>query len=310
MKPRLIAVICAVPCLLAASLCGQRPAPTPLQQDYAELIQRLTSRVRADALGVKERLRMLRSFVERHTPPPDPDAYLVLMKVRLRLGRLLLVSFASREAIQELQDVVELAHAPEHRDLRGRALYGIAQAQEMLRQVQACRTTLRQLQEEFEDTRYGRIAAIAARRLSKPSGRARNGVPAPAFGPLLDLEGRLVSLGALRLQPALLLFWSPDVEDSVERVGRLARAWQEAGGDSRQVVAFAVHPDRSRVAAVVKQAKWQVSVVPCGSDFLDPVVLAYGVDGVPTTFLLGPDGMLLGRDQGAREITQLLAKLR
>ncbi len=39
-------------------------------------------------------------------------------------------------------------------------------------------------------------------------------------------------------------------------------------------------------------------------------MLAFGVDGVPTTFLLGPDGMLLGRDQGAREIAELLSRLR
>ena len=75
-------------------------------------------------------------------------------------------------------------------------------------------------------------------------------------------------------------------------------------------VRLAVDPNRTRVAAVVKQAGWSVSVVPCCSDFLDPVVLAYGVDGVPTTFVLGPDGMLLGRDQGAQEIVHLLKKLR
>ena len=324
MSPRLVAVLCLVsvpiPCpRTAAQDRRQQPPPTSVRKDYAELIHRLTHHdtVNDKPPGIRERVRMLRAFVHRHAPatgqgkrPVDTNAHVRVLKARSRLGRLLLVSFASSDAIQELQNVIELARAPEHRDLRGRALYGIAQAQEMLGQVQACRTTLRQLQDEFEDTRYGRIAAIAARRLSKPSGRARNGVVAPPFAPLLDLDGRLVSHVSLRLKPALLMFWSPDVDSSVKRVQRLAGAWKEAGGDPRQVVAFAVHPDRSRVAAVVKQAEWSVSVVPCCSDFLDPVVLAYGVDGVPTTFLLGPDGMLLGRDQGAQEIVHLLEKLR
>jgi len=312
MNQRFVAALClvAVPltCLRAAAQDrGEQPSSTSVREDYAELIRKLThqSKDNDKPTGTREHLHMLRTFIARHGSATDE-----VLKARLRLGRLLLVSFASSDAVQELRSVIKLARAPEHRDLRGRALYGIAQAQEMLGQIQACNTTLRQLQTEFEDTRYGRLAALAARRLSKPSERAQNGFTAPPFGPLLDLDGRLVSHVSLRPKPALLLFWSPDVNSSVERVGRLARAWKEAGGAPRQVVALAVHPDRSRVAAVVKQAGWSVSVVPCGSDFLAPVVLAYGVDGLPTTFLLGPDGTLLGRDQGAQEIARLLKKLR
>ncbi|MEE9128171.1 MAG: hypothetical protein V3U11_13625 [Planctomycetota bacterium] len=314
MNRRLGAVICV---LALAALCadaraqqhrrqpaGGRKAPS-LHDAYAQLIRRLTT---AKPLDVKERIRLLRAFLDLHGPK-HPAAHPLLLKVRLRLGRSLLVSFRSTDAILELQQVSDLAKQPEHRDLRGRALYGLAQAQQMLGQVQASRTTLKQLQEEFEDTRYGRLATVLER-LHAPAKRARNGSPAPAFGPLLDLRGRSVSHTSLRLKPALLLFWSPDIPDSIKRVERLASAWQGAGGDSRQIVAFAVHPDRARVWAAVKQHKWSVSVVPCGSDFLDPVVLAFGVDGVPTTFLLGPDGMLLGRDQGAREIAELLSRLR
>lgn len=302
--PLLFLATAATVLLLTTSIPCQPPPTTPLQADYANLVR--TDRPRS----VKERLRLLRAFLDRHRPPADNEGHVLVLKARLRLGRLLLVSFACTEATQELQRVVDLAQAPRYRDLRGRALYGIAQAQEMLRQGEACRAILKQLQDEFEDTRYGRIAAIAARRLENASGRARNGVAAPAFGPLLDLDGRLVSDGALRLKPALLLFWSPDVDSSVKRVERLVRTWRQGGGDPQQVVALAVHPDRKRVAAVAKKANWAVSVVSCGSDFLDPVVLAYGVDGVPTTFVVGPDGTLLGRDQGAQEIARLLQTLR
>ncbi|MHC4811987.1 MAG: TlpA family protein disulfide reductase [Planctomycetota bacterium] len=294
----------------------QQPA-SAAREAYAELIRKLTRAKEPPA--IKERIRLLRAFLDRHaprsvtdTPKPvtDPELHTLVLKVRLRLGRLLLVSFDCSRAIVELRQVTAQAQKPEHRDLRGRSLYGTAQAQEMLGQVQACRTTLRRLQQEFEDTRYGRIATIAAQRLVEPAGRARNGAPAPAFGPLLDLRGRSISHASLRLQPALLMFWSPDVPASMESVERLAGAWQDAGGDPQRVVAFAVYPDPARVAAAVKQRKWSMSIVPCGSDFLDPVVLAYRVDGLPTTFLLGPDGMLLGRDQGALEIAKLLSRLR
>ena len=199
----------------------------------------------------------------------------MVLKARLRLGRSLLVSFSSMDALPQLQRVADLAKRPEHRDLRGRALYGIAQAQQMLGQVQASRTTCKQLQEEFEDSRYGRLAAVL-HHLQEPTRQARNGAPAPAFGPLLDLRGRSVSHTSLRLKPALLLFWSPDVPDSLKHVDLLASTWRNAGGDSRQVIAFAVHPDRARVFATAKQHDWSASVIPCGSDFLDPVVLAYG----------------------------------
>lgn len=299
-------VLCLVLCLVQAPLPCQQPSPGPIHKDYADLVT-------AAARTTAERLRLLRAFLDRHRPPPDHEDHALVLKARLRLGRLLLVSFASTEAIRELQKVVDLARSPKHRDLRGRALYGIAQAQEMLRQGEACRATLEQLQRDFEDTRYGRIAAIASRRLRDPSGQARNGVPSPAFGPLLDLDGRLVGLNTLKLKPALLMFWSPDVTSSIQQVERLARTWQQNGGDPRQVLAFAVHADRSRVAAIAKTAPWSklsLSVVPCGSDFLDPMVLAYGVDGVPTTFLLGPDGTLLGRNQGAQEIARVLKRIR
>jgi hypothetical protein len=277
-----------------------------VQKAYAELIRKLTTATKPP--DIKERIRLLRAFLHRHRRQ-HAAAHTLVLKVRLRLGRSLLVSFSSSDALPELQQVSDFAKKPEHRDLRGRALYGIAQAQQMLGQVQASRTTCKLLQEEFEDTRYGRLAA-ALRHLREPNRRARNGSAAPAFGPLLDLRGRSVSHTSLRLKPALLLFWSPDVPDSLKQVDLLASTWRDAGGDSRQVIAFAVHPDRARVFATAKQHDWSASVIPCGSDFLDPVVLAYGVDGVPTTFLLGPDGMLLGRDQGRREIAELLGRLR
>ena len=278
----LVLQVAVLPLRMVAQAKTQPTSIPTLRAEYRALLRKLGDEKKPPT--VAQRLAMLRAFLKRHAKHAHHgQAQMLVLKARLRLGRALLLSFHSREALTELQQVADARpRRPGHRELRGRALYGIAQAQEMLGQVEACRTTLRGLLAEFEDTRYGKFAKVAIERLKRP-GSPRNAKPAPAFGPLLDLRGQAVSDTSLRLKPALLLFWSPDIAASMVTVERLAEAWRKAGGDPRQVVAFAVHPDRARVRAAVKKRRWDIPVVPCDTDLLDPVVLAYAVDGVPTS---------------------------
>ena len=84
-------------CLLAlAALCAgtaaqqhrRQPKPGAVQEAYAELIRKLTRATKPPA--VKERIRLLRAFLERHGRR-HPAAHTLVLKARLRLGRSLLV---------------------------------------------------------------------------------------------------------------------------------------------------------------------------------------------------------------------------
>jgi len=120
---------------------------------------------------------------------------------------------------------------------------------------------------------------------------------APDFT-LQTLEGRTVTLSALRGQVVFLNFWAtwcPPCREEMPSIERLYRALRDQG-----LVVLAVDVDESpeRVAKFVKDFRLGFPVL---LDAGSHVFSSYGAPGLPTTILIDRQGRVIGGALGPRD---------
>ncbi len=134
---------------------------------------------------------------------------------------------------------------------------------------------------------------------------ARVGEPAPAFA-LVDLEGNPLRLDDLRGRPVVVNFWASWCPDCLDEFPLISAALARRA-DSDLVVVGIVVRDRSEAALEFMArmgADWPVAMDPG-----DVVATRYAVVGPPTTFFIGRDGVLVGRQIGPIDAATLDRRL-
>ena len=120
------------------------------------------------------------------------------------------------------------------------------------------------------------------------------GAPAPPFR-VATLDGQTRTLPDYRGRYLLLHFWGPfHAED--RDLGRLDAIRRRYGADRLEVLGLclAADPGDARRALAGTQVRWpQVVLLDQGAD---PILLDYGINSMPNSVLVGPDGTILGRD--------------
>jgi cytochrome c biogenesis protein CcmG/thiol:disulfide interchange protein DsbE len=128
------------------------------------------------------------------------------------------------------------------------------------------------------------------------------GKPAPTFA-LLTLDGtKTVSLADFRGQVVVINFWASWCADCRVEHGALAAAWDRYR-DQRVVmvgIAFQDRASASRAYVSDMGGDWPQLVDPGNG-----TALAYGVYGVPETFVIGADGRVASKRVGAVTYTWL-----
>jgi cytochrome c biogenesis protein CcmG/thiol:disulfide interchange protein DsbE len=134
------------------------------------------------------------------------------------------------------------------------------------------------------------VAGVAALLLVPSSGSeaAQVGQPAPAVA-LPDLGGRELTLAALRGRAVALNFWATWCPPCKEELPALAEAWRGARGSCVEFVGVTEESSREDAAAEVARHAVPYPVV------LDPdgaVARAYGVTGLPRTYVIDAEGVV------------------
>jgi thiol-disulfide isomerase/thioredoxin len=112
------------------------------------------------------------------------------------------------------------------------------------------------------------------------------------------LEGRRMSLGALRGRVVLVNFWASWCAECRPEMPALERLHREFGAQGLSVVGVNFREDRETVGRYAKQLGLSFPLVldPAGAIGTD-----YGVFGLPATFLVGRDGRAVAFGVGIRD---------
>lgn len=278
----------AMALLLASAAWAQQPAALTPDADYACVQQQLQADPRPTT---PQRIALLEAFRSRHDAHPTSIA---VLRARLHLGLCYLESFQAEAARVEFAAVDTLA-PPHEFDLHGRALYGMAQADELLGDTAAAQELLRQLRRKLDGSRYADIAQVALNRLGNP-GQLVLGEPLP---PLLlgkDVLGRTLSLQGLRGKPLLLVFFAADHDASMRQLEQLAKTWLDNGMPEDGIVAFALQSDTAALKTLVEQRNWRFPVLPGDDGFLHQDWMQLHITGTPSNWVVGRNGSLLLHD--------------
>ena len=120
---------------------------------------------------------------------------------------------------------------------------------------------------------------------------------APDFS-LQDIKGNMVNLDDFRGKPILLNFWATWCEACKEELPSMQRLYEALSSQGVEVVAIAI--DRKNFDRIKNYAKEYKLTFPVLWDPDQKVRKHYFILGLPTTYLIGPEGKLKGFASGAR----------
>lgn len=121
--------------------------------------------------------------------------------------------------------------------------------------------------------------------------------PAPAFE-LLGADGTTHSLAAMQGKPVIVNFWATWCPPCRAEMPSMQRAWEQLKDDGVLLVAINVGESKEEIDAFL--ADVPVSF-PLPMDETMGVSQAWPMKGLPTTFVVDPEGRLVYRAQGERE---------
>ena len=132
------------------------------------------------------------------------------------------------------------------------------------------------------------------------SGSGQGSRPAPAL-PTEVLSGRRVDLASLRGRPAVINFWASWCGPCKQEAPQL-RSFDKGIGHRASVVGvdWNDRPDNAR--SFIHQSQWTYPVL---RDASGNVGNAYGLNGLPTTFVLDSSGQIVQRLQGPQTAASL-----
>lgn len=154
------------------------------------------------------------------------------------------------------------------------------------------------------------LAAWGVLLLTRPAVTAipQIGDAAPNFA-LTDLDGKAVSLAALRGRPVLVNFWASWCGPCVDEFPLLLNsAAAHQGSDLAMVgIVYRDNSEEARRFMARMGAPWPAAIDPG-----DAVATRYGVIGPPETFFIDRSGVIVGRQIGqlsASDLDQGLARI-
>jgi cytochrome c biogenesis protein CcmG, thiol:disulfide interchange protein DsbE len=132
------------------------------------------------------------------------------------------------------------------------------------------------------------------------SGGGQSSRPAPGL-PTEVLSGRRVDLASLRGRPAIVNFWASWCGPCKQEAPELRRFAAQVGHRASVVgVDWNDRPDNAR--AFITQSRWRYPVL---RDSTGHVGTAYGLQGLPTTFVLNAKGDIVQKLQGPQTVSSL-----
>ena len=122
-------------------------------------------------------------------------------------------------------------------------------------------------------------------------------VPAPDFQ-LQDMDGKLHRLSDYRGKPVIINFWTTWCPPCREEIPSMNRAWQQLEQEGIAMLAINMGEDEETI--FIFSADYPADF-PILMDVDGKVIEDWPVKGLPTTYIIAPDGTIAYRAIGSRE---------
>lgn len=132
-------------------------------------------------------------------------------------------------------------------------------------------------------------ATLLAAYMGGTTGGAEVGQEAPAFH-LVLYDGRSLTSESLRGSVVVLHFWGSWCAPCRAEAPVIRSLWETYAPQGVQFLGVAYQDVESKARAFLEAHGWGF---PNGSDPTGQISRAYGVRGVPETYVIGPDGVLV-----------------
>ncbi len=110
--------------------------------------------------------------------------------------------------------------------------------------------------------------------------------------------GQQVKLSDYRGRFVLLNFWATWCAPCLKEMPDMEKAYQKLGSDKLVVLAVGMGESKSRVKAFIEKHGFTFPMV---TDLKMEITREYGVRNIPATFIIDPEGLVLGRALGVRD---------
>ena len=142
---------------------------------------------------------------------------------------------------------------------------------------------------------------LLAAALPAPAGQALTAMPPGVLAPdfeLLDTDGNRHRLSDYRGRPVIINFWATWCPPCREEIPSMNRAWQRLVEEDVAMLAINMGEDEDTI--FIFTADYPADF-PILLDRSGEVIAEWPVKGLPTTFVVAPDGTLAFRAIGSRE---------
>jgi thiol-disulfide isomerase/thioredoxin len=123
-----------------------------------------------------------------------------------------------------------------------------------------------------------------------------------------DLDGTNISLDAYRGKVVLVDFWATWCPPCIVELPNVLAAYQKYHDKGFEIIGISLDKDKARLEDFLEENGMDWPQYFDGKGWDNELSNKYGVNSIPTTYLLGPDGGIIARDLHGDELEKAVGK--
>jgi thiol-disulfide isomerase/thioredoxin len=198
-------------------------------------------------------------------------------------------------------------HATEKTDEVARILYMKATLYvEVFENAEEGIKLLEQLKRDFPETDQAKSVDETIVQLRKQAQLAV-GKKFPDFDEK-DLDGQPLSLGKYKGKVVLVDFWATWCGPCIAELPHVLEAYEKHHGKGFEIIGISLDSDREKLTSFIKEKKMTWAQYFDGNGWETRLAQEYGVNSIPTTYLLDGEGVIIGKDLRGDALEEAVAK--